>query len=51
MAVVTEVATSVGAETKVASLRWVHFHTTPRAPIVLDSKVLLDVPVKRWDMV
>ena len=46
MAVVTEIATGVGAETEVASLRGVHLHATPSAPVVLGSKVLLDIPVR-----
>ena len=37
VAVVAEIATGVGAETEVASLRRVHLHATPCAPVVLGS--------------
>ena len=46
MAVVAKVATGVVAETEVASLRRVDLHTTTSAPVVLGSKVLLDIPVR-----
>ena len=37
VAVVAEIATGVGAETEVASLRRVYLHATPCAPVVLGS--------------
>ena len=50
MAVGAEIATGVVAKTEVASLRRVDLHTTASAPVVLGSQVLLNVPVKKWEL-